>query len=122
MGGMGYRPTKEDYAPTFHIMLEPKSLQQLAIMIICFIELVCGQRHRSEVAKLPSFATSDLCLCPQTSSMKHMIMLAMKTILVFSTCDSRVLRTYPYISYLLFGFAFYIVFYFIIFIVLYWAN
>ena len=46
-------------------------------MIICFIELGCGQRHRSEVAKLlGSFATSDLYLCQQPSSMKHMIMVS----------------------------------------------
>ena len=40
-------------------------------MIICFIELVCGQRHRSEVAKLGSFATSDLYLCQQPSSLRE---------------------------------------------------
>ena len=33
-------------------------------MIICFIELVCGQRHRSEVAKLPRD-------CPTKNSNNH---------------------------------------------------
>ena len=59
MGGMGYRPTKEDYtvSPTFHIMLESKSLQQLAMKTIYDKQDALPYKH------LPTKLIAQLGLC-----------------------------------------------------------